>query len=196
MSPITSSGLISVAEQWSTADLVRAGWTQADLEWEARTETAISCAAADDPSGARAAAAEALRIARAGFKDGDPRLGTAVANQAWARAGAGDTRAAEALIEEARRHWSSAGLWIGGLKAPRVARSSLFHMRMEQRHRETYEGRWREEWSKLAEEARRRLSERQQVTPSAALERWRRSRPAMLNDTRKLMAAAILLMLP
>ena len=89
------------------------------------------------------------------------------------------------------------------MDAPRVARSSLFHMRMELRHRDTYRARWQERWQEMAAEARARLealdaSRELRSAPTAAerLARWRRERPAMLNDTRKLMAAAFLLLAP
>jgi hypothetical protein len=88
------------------------------------------------------------------------------------------------------------------MDAPRTARSSLFHLRMELRHRETYRARWQERWRDMADEAKQRI---EALSPSAcaadsvsadALARWRRERPAMLNDTRKLMAAAYLLLAP
>jgi hypothetical protein len=75
-------------------------------------------------------------------------------------------------------------------------------MRMELRHRDTYRARWQERWREMADEAKLRL---EALSPSAravdaisaeALARWRRERPAMLNDTRKLIAAAFLLLAP
>ena len=88
------------------------------------------------------------------------------------------------------------------MEAPRMARSSLFHMRMEARHRDTYRARWQERWREIAEEATARsevLILRRAYragTAADAFARWRRERPAMLNDTRKLMAAAFLLLAP
>jgi hypothetical protein len=84
------------------------------------------------------------------------------------------------------------------MTAPRVARSSLFHLRMEQRHRPAYEARWRIKWAELAAEARERIGAGAFTLIPAeqageCLARWRRERPAMLNDTRKLMAAVFLL---
>jgi hypothetical protein len=75
-------------------------------------------------------------------------------------------------------------------------------MRMELRHRETYRARWQERWQEITAEARARLAalaaapDALDVTAAEALARWRRERPAMLNDTRKLMAAAYLLLAP
>jgi hypothetical protein len=75
-------------------------------------------------------------------------------------------------------------------------------MRMEARHRSTYRARWQERWREIAAEATAR-SEALIVSPGVradtaadAFARWRRERPAMLNDTRKLMAAAFLLLAP
>jgi hypothetical protein len=81
-----------------------------------------------------------------------------------------------------------------------MARSSLFHMRLELRNRQAYEERWRLKWQDLADDARTRIEglagrgliERE--VGRARVERWRRERPAMLNDTRKLMAAALLIL--
>ena len=83
-----------------------------------------------------------------------------------------------------------------------MARSSLFHMRMEARHRDTYRARWQVRWREIAEEAKGRLEvlspapEGLDRSAADALARWRRERPALLNDTRKLMAAAFLLLAP
>jgi hypothetical protein len=85
------------------------------------------------------------------------------------------------------------------MTAPRVARSSMFHMRMEQRHRGAYEERWQEKWAAWVAEARGRLGGEgppallPPAEAAAALARWRREKPAMLNDSRKLLAAVALL---
>ena len=57
-------------------------------------------------------------------------------------------------------------------------------------------------WQEIAAEARARLeavdaaNAPSPANAADALARWRRERPAMLNDTRKLMAAAYLLLAP
>ena len=106
------------------------------------------------------------------------------------------------MFREALQVWRRANGWIARMDAPRVARSSLFHMRMEVRHRDTYRARWQERWQEIAAEATARLEAlnarhgARVVSAADALTRWRRERPAMLNDTRKLMAAAFLLLAP
>jgi hypothetical protein len=105
-------------------------------------------------------------------------------------------------LREALDVWRAADPWIARLEAPRIARSSLFHMRMELLHRDTYRARWQERWREITAEAKARL-EALNATQNApagdaaeALARFRRERPAMLNDTRKLIAAAFLLLAP
>ena len=197
MRTITSSGPTWVAEIWSSAELLRAGWTEADLEWEDSTVEVMAALGRGDPEGAKALSGKALRLAREAFGADDPRLGTSLANHACCLKAIGDAPAAGKLLAEARLVWQGCGPWIARMTAPRVARSSLFHMRMEQRHRDTYEDRWRDKWQSLVEEAQHRLKalENRQKSASAGdcLARWERERPAMLNDTRKLLAAVTLI---
>jgi hypothetical protein len=190
-----------VAETWSVKELLQAGWSEADLDWETTAERMAECAARGGHALAKDVAGEAVRIARASFEPIDPRLGTALANFGLCLEQIGDGGGAR-LIGEALDVWRATGPWIARMDAPRMARSSLFHMRMELRHRETYRARWQIRWREMAEEAKTRLAN---LRPSPAdlggsaaeaLARWRRERPALLNDTRKLMAAAFLLLAP
>jgi hypothetical protein len=187
-----------VPEARSLTELVAAGWTEADLDWENAIEAAVAALAAGDTAMAGEGFGECIRIARA-FGDFDPRLGTSCANRAGALVSAGRAEAAGLLARDARRAWHGCDDWVAAMTAPRTARSSVFHMRMEQRHRGAYEERWREKWAAWVGEARARLSGEGALAlatpPDAgdALGRWRRERPAMLNDTRKLMAAVLLL---
>lgn len=186
-------------EAWTFEQLVVAGWSEADLAWEKAAEAALESLAAGDFDKTRARIAEAVRLAHADFTPDDPRLGTSLANHAAALTAAGEGRVAGRTLADAVRIWRGCDPWIARMTAPRVARSSLFHLRMEQRHRPAYEERWRVKWNELAAEARDRIGEGEALTmlPAQAAEerlaRWRRERPAMLNDTRKLMAAVILL---
>ena len=186
-------------ESWSNHELMVAGWARDDLDWE--EEAAAHCAALARGSEAEAVAHSGgcLLRARESFAADDPRLATSLANHAAGLARRGDA-AAGSLWREATEAWPRCKSWIAGMSAPRVARSSLFHMRMEQRHRDTYEERWRLKWRDMAEEAGARLraadpaAAADPATADAALARWKRECPAMLNDTRKLMAATLLLL--
>lgn len=188
-----------MAESWSPTELLAAGWSEADLAWEQAAEAVAEALAANDVALAKQEAGNALQMARENFDAIDPRLGTSLANYALGLAAAGGEGVAP-LLGEAREIWRGTGRWIARMDAPRMARSSLFHMRMEARHRATYRARWQERWDEMAAEAKHRL-EAATASPAVsgeaaatALARWRRERPAMLNDTRKLMATVYLLL--
>jgi hypothetical protein len=189
-----------VAEAWSVQELLSAGWSEADLAWEHAAEQTAAAAAQKDYALAKEEAGRALQIARAEFEMIDPRLGTSLANYGLCLDLSGGGSVAS-LFRQASEVWRGADPWIARMDAPRVARSSLFHMRMELRHRDTYRARWQERWKEIATEARARLAlsaapDAVDAVAAESLARWRRERPAMLNDTRKLMAAAFLLLAP
>lgn len=186
-----------MAEAWTDQDLISAGWARAELDWEQHTEAFAEALAAEDLEAARSQSGRAVFLAREALASDDPRLGTALANRGFFLFAEGEDAAA-GLMSEAAEVWGRTDAWIAAMTAPRVARSSLFHLRMEERHRETYEQRWRIKWLEFAEEARAALALPPKAPDPAgaaeALARWRRERPAMLNDTRKLMAARLLLL--
>ena len=192
-------GPILAPEEWSLEEIVGAGWMEADIAWERAAEAALQCIASGDRDGARREFARGVQIATANFTEPDPRLGSALANHGAALIDAGEARLSGRTIADAMRIWQGCDAWVAKMTAPRVARSSLFHLRMEQRHRQTYEARWRIKWNELVEEARRRVGGAgalmlvSEADAAERLDRWRRERPAMLNDTRKLMAAVLLL---
>jgi len=189
-----------VAETWSLGEIVKAGWTEAELEWETLTESCAAALAAHDRATGHEAAAQAVQVARATFDLDDPRLGTALANHALCLADRDGDNGGR-LLREATGIWRRTGSWVEKMTAPRSARSSLFHLRMELRHRETYEENWRVKWRDMADDAVRRVAGTADPAPAdperaaAALAAWQRERPAMLNDTRKLLAAVRLLLI-
>ncbi len=188
-----------MSETWTINELLSAGWTEHDLAWETLCEQMAAALADGDDPAAATASGSALRLAREHFTAGDPRLATAIANQAMCVASQ-KADAASQLLNDARAAWNGTHQWIAQMQAPRVARSSLFHMRMEQKHRGAYEDNWRIKWNEIAATTRNRLAsvdlstQRQPEAAREALARWTRERPAMLNDTRKLLAASYLLM--
>lgn len=189
-----------MAERWSVQDLLSAGWSEADLAWETAAERAVEAVAENDPMHAKHEAGRALRIARADFEMVDPRLSASLANFGLCLHLADPSAEVVPLFREALEVWRRTDPWIARMDAPRVARSSLFHMRMEALHRDTYRARWQDRWQDIALEAKLRLealnADSAPVAAADVLARWRRERPAMLNDTRKLMAAAFLLLAP
>jgi hypothetical protein len=191
-----------VAETWSAHEILQAGWNEADLAWETTAERTAEAVASEDAAKAKDVAGEALQLARANFEPADPRLGTSLANYGICLTLSGQGEDCTFLFREGLNVWRQSHGWIAHMDAPRMARSSLFHMRMEALHRGTYRARWQERWREIAAEATARnealiLSPGVSFASAAdALARWRRERPAMLNDTRKLMAAAFLLLAP
>jgi hypothetical protein len=190
------------AETWSIQELLQAGWSEADLAWETIAARAAEALAREDHATAKDAAGEALQIARASFAPNDPRLGTSLANYGICLSLSDKGEDVAFLFREGLDVWRQSQQWIAQMEAPRMARSSLFHMRMEALHRDTYRARWLQRWREIAAEATARSEALivargdQPVDASDALARWRRERPAMLNDTRKLMAGAFLLLAP
>jgi hypothetical protein len=191
-----------VPEAWNAQELLNAGWSEADLAWESTAERMAEAISEKDYVRAKEEAGQALRIARADFEPIDPRLGTSLANYGLCLSLSGDNQGVAPLFLKALEAWRRTDPWIARMRAPRVARSSLFHMRMEALHRETYRALWQKRWREIAEDAKKRLDALN--TPNATavapttdvLAQWLRERPAMLNDTRKLMAAAYLLLAP
>jgi hypothetical protein len=190
-----------VAETWSAKDLLAAGWSEADLGWETVAERTAECLARGDHARAKEEAGEAVQIARASFEAIDPRLGTALANFGVTLEISGSKGDGASLLREALDVWRAAQPWIARMDAPRMARSSLSHMRMEARNHDAYRARWQLRWREMADDAKARLATQSPCpgdpgrSAAEALARWRRECPAMLNDTRKLMAAAYLLLL-
>lgn len=191
-----------MAETWTVQELLSAGWREADLAWEEVAVRTCEAVAQSDYPRASDEAGQALQLARADFESIDPRLGTSLVNYGVTLSGRSGDEGSVFLFREGLLVWRGADQWIARMEAPRVARSSLFHMRMEALHRATYRARWQERWREIAAEARARIEAlaasgtAEIASPDELLPRWRRERPAMLNDTRKLMAAAFLLLAP
>lgn len=174
--------------------LIRAGWREAELTWEARQQEAAERTAAGAHDDAAALWAEGLRVARESFGNDDPRLATALANQAQALRRAGQDGAARSLFEEALLVWDASGPWRAALAPERRARSSTFHLRLESKHPGGYQRHSRERYQALAAEGRAALIalRDQKPPPFDGPARWAQERPEGYSDARKLMAAVLL----
>ena len=127
-----------------------AGWRRSDLVWERLMERGLSEERAGDLR-------RADWLARILFPRGDPRRATAAAARARRAFEAGNTARATALRHRALREFEAVEDFIAGLQIAPRARSSLFHLRMEARHRETYHDNLRLRFSKIAAETRAHL---------------------------------------
>jgi len=194
-----SGAPIWAADRPDGAALAAAGWSEADLTWEIIQVTAAETWAAGEEAEADELWHAGLEVAREHFAGSDPRLATSLANQAAALRRAGDGEAAEALFAEAVAVWDTAGPWIAALKPEVRARSSLFHLRLQARHKGGYNRFSREKYEKLAAEGRGAIVALRDGVVGAqsgraqhGLERWRRERPPGYGDQRLLLAAALL----
>lgn len=114
-----------------------ASWKLSDLLWERLAE-----AGRDAFDAARHGEAGALWRAAAKLADGftadDPRRAAGLHNQAATAEAAGDAREAEALYRQALAAWDVSPRWVARMDPGQRARSSTFHLRLEEKHRDRY----------------------------------------------------------
>ena len=90
----------------------------------------------------------AYRIAQ-DFDDDDPRLAGSLNNMAIAFRINNDFKEAGRCYRNALENWESAFYWIDRMQLTQRARSSLFHLRMESKHRKKYDNIARKNYKKL-----------------------------------------------
>jgi tetratricopeptide (TPR) repeat protein len=90
----------------------------------------------------------AYRIAQ-GFDDCDPRLAGSLNNLAIAFRIEKDFEQAVRCYRKALENWESAARWVDGMQLGQRARSSLFHLRLESKHRKKYDDIARRNYQKL-----------------------------------------------
>lgn len=133
-------------------------------------------------------------LAREHFGEDDPRLGTSLANAGVALRRAGDEMAAAVLLDEALEVWAACDGWVAALLPEVRARSSLYHLRMQAKHKGGYDRFSQERYQALVEMGRAATHAlRDGQSPSEdGPARWFKERPAGYSDARRLMAAALL----
>ena len=181
------------SSEWRAA--LAAGWRRSDILWERWQERGNAAWASGDVSLARRQFLFAWYLARFFFHRGDPRMATSIANVGFIAREAGQFHRASRHYARARRLWAEVPGVLDELEfRPRV-RSSLFHLRMETRHRETYEANMRARIASFVTEAGQALEAVEQGAPSPhrLYDRWRGERPAVFDDSRKLLSAVLLI---
>ena len=116
--------------------------------WVHITEAAIS----EFDGGRFAAAAEGWKSAHSvaqEFDDCDPRLAGSLNNLAIALRIKKDFEQAARCYRKALENWESASHWIDRMRLTQRARSSLFHLRLESKHRKKYDQMARRNYQKL-----------------------------------------------
>jgi hypothetical protein len=176
------------------AAALKAGWRAADIVWERLQVEGNARLRGGDRAGAGRCFRRAGWIALWRFHGPDPRRATTLANLALADRLAGREGRARRRYARARRIWREAGRFIANMRIARRARSSLFHLRMETRHWDTYQDNTRIRMTAFARETAAALAALEQgQRPSCRLfERWRGEKPSVFDDTRKLLSAALL----
>jgi len=176
----------------------KAGWRRFDLDWERQQEQGNARLAAGDVAGAAQCFRRAGWISFWRFGSTDPRRATTLANLACADLLAGRRNRALKRYAKARLIWASVGAFIATMVISRRARSSLFHMRMEAKHWDTYQENTRIRMALFARETAAALQalEAGEAVRCRLYSRWRGEKPAVFDDTRKLLAAALLVAAP
>lgn len=167
---------------------LQAGWGRRDLLWESLMEQGCADFAAGDTRAAR----RAFRRAR---------LLSLLLPAADLRRAASDAALGVVLEAPGRLARASAAFERRGAQAiaamqiaPR-ARSSLFHLRMEARHRDTYHANMRKRLTAIAGETAGSLAKMAAgKAPAHRLySRWLGERPSVHDDTRKILSACLLI---
>ncbi len=176
----------------------KAGWRRVDLAWERLQEEANLRFRSGDLAGAARLCRRAGWLALCRFPRSDPRRATTQANLAFFDRQAGRKARAGRRYAKARAIWSEVDEYIAALRIARRARSSLFHMRMEAKHWDTYVENTRVRLKAFARETAEALAMLEAGQPVACrlYGRWRAEKPAVFDDTRILLAAALLVIAP
>ncbi len=174
-----------------------AGWRRSDLIWERLMEAANAAWCAQRRISAKRLFRLAHLVAWARFRPGDLRRATAAAGLAKIFAGEGRAARAGRFQQVAQAEWRSVEDYISMLEIRPRARSSLFHLRMEARHRDIYHQNLRTRFLKFADETRDSLNAIGGDGPPSSqrryYSRWWGEKPAIFDDTRKLLAACLLI---
>ncbi len=170
-------------------------WSRVDRLWERWQEAAQTALAEGRAQDAARAWRRAWALGALAMAKDDPRRATALANLAFAARLRGDEARAARLYAMARARWAGVGDWIAKARFAPRARSSLFHMRMEMRHADQFRANFEGRLRRFAAETGEALAALERgETPSVRLaERWRGEKPAIPDDARRVLAAALLI---
>ena len=173
---------------------LNAGWRRHELWWERLQERAN----VDLADGKHRSACRRFRmaywVACIGFERADPRFAASLANLAIVARKGGQPERAARLYVAASETWERVAETLSSAEiSPRV-RSSLFHLRMEQRHRALFESRNRALLATRVAETGTVLTALAQNPDDAIalLPRWKAEKPRVFDDTRRILAACLL----
>ncbi len=170
------------------------GWRRCDLYWEGLQESANRNFRRRVRLRAILQMLLADVIALLQFDDTDPRRAASTANAGFALRLCGAERAARRFYRLALGQWQAADGSLDSIDIAPRARSSLYHMRMEARHRETYRANRIARLRRFADETAECIAclGENRPAPHRLYERWRGEKPAIHDDSRKWLAACLL----
>ena len=172
-----------------------AGWHGFDIGGERLQERAYAALRTGDRKRAARLFRSAWWLAISSLSRNDPRYATSLANAGMAAWLVGNYALARRHYARALRLWGAVPGWVEDMTIARRARSSLFHLRMEAKHWDTYQGNLRHRARYFAREAATCLDAATHGVPAffRLYDRWRGERPALFDDMRKSLGAALLL---
>lgn len=175
-----------------------AGWGRADAAWERLQEAGVARLAAGESAEAARLFRRAGWVAALAFRRADPRRATTLANLALADRLAGRERRARRRYARARALWAGVETYIAGMEIARRSRSARLDRAMEAPHVETFRQNTRIRMTGVAratDVALGALEAGGPVTTRLAA-RWEAEKPPVFDDTRRLLAAALLVAVP
>ncbi|MGI9484459.1 MAG: tetratricopeptide repeat protein [Geminicoccaceae bacterium] len=170
------------------------GWKRRDLWWE-RLQVRGNAALVEGKSDQAVRSFRlACWIAYLGLAGNDLRRATSIANIAFVKRLLGSEKSARRSYAVAIALWSTASSMLKTLTIRPRARSSLFHLRMEVKHWDTYSDNMKTRFGKFIDETRQSLDALSsgEEPPHRLYARWRGEKPAVFDDTRKLLGACLL----
>ncbi|VAW00007.1 hypothetical protein MNBD_ALPHA04-599 [hydrothermal vent metagenome] len=121
-----------------------------ELNWEAVTGEALVAFEQNRLSEAVLLWRMAAKSAT-GFAAGDPRLAATANNLGCAHLLDEHTEAAAKEFNAAGQAWAATRTWVKAMAVPQTARSSLFHLRLELKHRDAFAGHLRTRFEHLVD---------------------------------------------
>ena len=196
MRTIMSDVPISAPERDTELAAARAaGWRRCDLAWERLQDRAHAALRDGDTAQAARLWRRAWWLAMLRLERSDPRYATSLANAGMAARLTGNEALARRRYARALGLWGGVPGWVDEMKIGRRARSSLFHLRMEAKHWDTYQGNMRRRALNFAREGAACLDAAVYGAPAPFRlhDRWRGEKPAIFDDMRKFLGATLLL---
>ncbi len=171
------------------------GWNRSDIVWERWQEEANRLLRRGRPLAAavRFVAADFVAVLR--FDDRDPRRIASTANLGFALRLIGLRWPARRFYRIASAGWTGVPDILGDIEIKPRARSSLFHLRLEAKHRAAFRENRIARLRAIVEECGECLEclLEERPVPHRLYDRWLGEKPPIYDDARKLLSACLLI---